>query len=338
MMHLLERKLLVVGLIALSITLTLQGWVGSATIYAPGLRAKRDGAHAAIITNTSPDPRGWHHAGMRGNAIRVGVPFGIEWLARFTGRTPSTLYRMLDTLMLPILLVSLWLLLRAHASDTEALIVMLLIAAALPLTYQLHYFHPWDRVSGVLWLGTIWLIRGRRPWLLAMLLPLGVLVKYDLALVFGLYWLSHVDRHRWRYVSIESLMLAAVGLGTYNALRWWRPNSFEAGYHVSERVAINLAEFLSQPVIWPPLLFFGPICILAAYGWRRASAFERAGVVFAGGFLLLALLTINLAEVRALMPAMLALAPCGSRGVGRLFEPWSQGKAPGGPLDDATPG
>jgi hypothetical protein len=318
-MSLSTLRVALVILVSVCVTLTLQGWVGSATIYSPSLQEKRELAHGSIIANTAPDPRGWHAVGMRGNAIRVGVPFTVEWLAKLTGRGILTLYRVLDTLMLPVLLVGLWLLLRDHAGDDGGLAVMLLVAVSLPLTYQLHFYQPWDRTSAVLWLGAIWLTRNKRGWLLAALLPLCVLVKYDIALVFALYWLAHVGRQHWRTVSLQAFAVAATGLGTYKLLRSWRPNSFEAGYHITERMNINVADLLSHPFIWPPFLFFGPLAVLAALGWRRSTQFERAGVIFAVGFVVLAVLTVNLQEVRALVPALLAMSASSARGFVRLF-------------------
>ena len=59
--------------------------------------------------------------------------------------------------------------------------------AVLPTTYHFFYFHPWDRVSVLVWLGALWCIRERKPLTLALVLAFGMLVKFDLLFVPLLY-------------------------------------------------------------------------------------------------------------------------------------------------------
>jgi hypothetical protein len=313
-------RLVVVTVVSCCLALTLQGWVGSVTIYAPELRVKREHAHAAIVANLPPDSIGWSSWGMRGNAIRVGVPFTVDWLARYTGTSQHSLYRYLDTLLLALLMSLLWLFLRAHGGDAQALTLMLLVACLLPLTYRLHFFQPWDRASSVTWLAGIWLVRANRPLTLAALLPLGVIVKYDVALIFGLYWLAYASVRHWKPAASWTLLLALAGLGTYGVLSMWRPTSFEGGYPLSHQVAVNLTDVVTAPLLWQPLLGLGPLVLLTLLGWHRATRFERAGVGFAACFLGLAFFTVNLQEMRALMPAAFAFCPCAMRGLASAFD------------------
>ena len=64
----------------------------------------------------------------------------------------------------------------------------LYFAPILPLTFALHFYHPYDRASLVAWLLAIWCARARRFWEFSAVAIVAVLIKFDAIVLPGLYF------------------------------------------------------------------------------------------------------------------------------------------------------
>ncbi len=302
-----------------TLTLTMQFWVGEKTIYAPGLVHKRELSHQMLLENRPP-PGGWRSIGANGTNIRVVSVFSVEALHRITGLSVVRCYFILDTVMLFVALVLLLAYLQRLEGGVYALLGVAFVGTVLPLTYQLFYSHPWDRLSLVCWIGLLTLMHARQLVWFAVLLPLAVAVKYDIMLLPGLFVIAEAFRLRRvsQYALGWTIGLLAIGIGTYVALGLLRPGGSEPADMVVQ-LTRNLRVLGEMHLRWPPLLGFALPVVLAALGFGRSTPWARAGVVF--GLLLMVpfALQSNLAEFRAHIPVLILLAPAALTGVRGLM-------------------
>jgi hypothetical protein len=304
---------------ATTLTLMLQFWVGGRTIYGVDVRERVEGAHHAMLINVPPGGDTWAATGSNGVNIRIIPVLLAEMVHRGTGLSIPKSYFLTDSLFL---LVGLLLLLgytRLFTDLSTTLIVVTGIAALLPLTYQLFWFHPWDRVSLVSWILLLWLLFERRLLPFALLLPLAVAVKYDIMLLPGLHMLRSLLESR-RIVVRDWLLgsgLLTVGIGTYMVLRVLRPGGFTPT-SIETQVAKNLAALLEMNVRWPPFLGFALPASLAVLGFRHTDAYGKASALFGALLMIPFALQSNLAEFRAHIPVLLLLIPAISAGLQRL--------------------
>lgn len=152
----------------------------------------------------------------RGRVHRGGGP-------ELSGLPLLKVYHAIDSVALFVALILLFGFLRGWAGRSIATIGVLYVAAILPLTYFLYVFHPWDRVSLVLWLAMLALLRRGRLVPFAIVLAASVAVKYDTVLLPGLYFLAYASRRSWLRVSLTTAALFAVSFGMYAALRFTIP-------------------------------------------------------------------------------------------------------------------
>src|SRR5437773_6978260 len=102
-----RRSLLLMAFAAIS-TLTLQEWVGSATIYSREFENRRTEAHGFVLNNQLPPEGTWSSRGMNGTNIRIGVVYLAAGLHRASGLRLATLYKAIDSvaMVLSTLLLS----------------------------------------------------------------------------------------------------------------------------------------------------------------------------------------------------------------------------------------
>lgn len=306
-----------VVLVAGVATLILQGYVGDKTIYAPELAARRDSIHSFILHNQLPPGRTWEDYGANGSQARVLTVYTAEAVHRSVGVPVQKVYFWLDTLALFISLILLYGFLRSWGSPERALTGVLIAILVLPLTYALHFFHPWDRLSLLIWIGLLSLLRAERLVAFGALLVVGMLVKYDLIFLPGLYFLIHLGSNN-RRVLLTTAALFLVSIGTYLGI------VFAFGSGTGERsigiqVAHNLAQMKEMSIWYPPLLGFAIPGGLALLGWSRGDRFARASAGFALLFCIPLFLLTNFAEIRAQMPVVVLLLPLALAGLDGLL-------------------
>jgi len=301
------------ALLAGVIAIALQAYVGSVTIYADDLQAKRDELHESIVSNRAPRGGTWAAVGASTLNVRIGAVYLAEGVHRVSGLSVSRTYILLDTIFLFATLVALTLYLRHWFDDVLCLVGLLYFAAVLPMTYFLYAFHPWDRPQLLLWILMLAFVRDRRFLALAGCLGVSMVVKFDSILIPAFYFICNLPHRPWRRLMLESAVLGVVAVGGYLALRWSFPAPNEpsrfSGPAIAQLVRYNLSTLLSMNVKYPPLLAFVVPLSLAAPRLFRRERFVVVSVLFAfilGGIWFL---TTHAEEVRAEMVFLVLLLP-----------------------------
>lgn len=242
--------------------------------------------------------------------------YAAESVHRATGIPVQRVYFWLDTVALFASLMVLYGFLRWWASPAQALAGVLITILILPLTYALHSFHPWDRLSLLIWVALLSLLRAERLLLFALLLVIGMLVKYDLVLLPGLYLLTRLPDREPR-VLVTTAALFLVSIGTYLFIVY----AFGAGTgerSIGTQVMHNFEQIRRLKIWYPPLLGFAIPAMLAMAGFSRADRFARGSAGFALLLCIPLFLLSNFAELRAEMPVVVLLLPAGLAGLDRL--------------------
>jgi hypothetical protein len=298
------------------LTVTQQRWVGYYTIYDHALAEKRLALHNAILHNEPPLGKTWREIGANRTNIRILAPYLAEGAHLATGIPVLKVYALLDTVTLFSIFLVLFAYLSAWLPPSFALVGLLYFAFVSTLTYHLHYFQPWDRLSLLCWLvGTI-LIRDNRLIALLVLLPIAITVKWDIIALPGLYWLAYWSRGSHRSVMLRTLALAGVSVVTVFVLT----RAFPGGVEVLEAGTLsrNWSVLVALHLGYPPLLAFGLPLLLAAFGLGSAPRFLRASGLFAVALFVPLVLNSNFAEVRAHMMILVLLLPTALIGLARL--------------------
>jgi hypothetical protein len=185
----------------------------------------------------------------------------------------------------------------------------------LPTTYHFFYFHPWDRVSGLVWLAALWGVRERRPFVLAFVLAVGMLVKFDLLFVPFLYAAATWGAGSRRRTLLITAGLLASTFGVLALATSLRPDAAGAGYlaHAREILAANVADARQSGGAYAPLLL---LLLPAACGVAYRSGptdehprFLRWLAPFALLHLPLYAIASMFREARAMVPLLLVLLP-----------------------------
>lgn len=293
---------------AACITLELQLWIGRSTIYRDELGPRIVASHDAIRANAPPDGKSWTAVGLNSTGIRLGAPLLAEGIRAATGMSIPKAYFVIDTAFLCLGLVLLALYLRGDVGDAAASVGVLLFAAVLPLTYQLFYFHPWDRIGLVSWIALLWLVRERRYLWAALLLPVAVFVKFDVVVLPGLVFLYGLvtERRLTRSTLVATAALGVSGFGTYLLLKALRPGSFEP-FSMTAVMRENWAVFRESMLAYPPILAFAVPVLLVLVGRSALTAWGKACALFAGLLILYYVPKSMFVEFRAQVPVFLIL-------------------------------
>lgn len=320
------RALLLLLLVG-TITLSMQGWVGNATIYSDELRDKREAVHHGIVVNQAPFGGRWSAIGASSVNVRIGAVYLAEAVHRLSGLSVSRTYQLTDTVFLFAALLALPMYLRRWVGDDLCLVGLLYVAATLPLTYFLHAFHPWDRPQLFLWIVMLACVRDRRFVPLLIALAVSMVVKFDSILLPGLWFFVHVTRKDWRRVSVETLALGVVAVGTYALLKWRLPEpDAPARFSLPAMlvwVQSNIATARSMNVRYPPLLAFTVPVLLAAVGLGRRDRFVVGSVLFGAVMVGVWGLTTHFEEVRAEMALLVLVLPAALLSTRELLGPGS---------------
>ena len=309
------------------LTLTNQVWIGGMTIYPDNRVKERQQLHTAILSNRLPDGvKTWAALGANGLNIRILTVWSAEALHRATGQPLEQCYWAIETCALLTCCLLLFALLEACAGATIALSGLLYFGAILPLTYLFHYYHPWDKPSLAAWIAALICARQRRWVRLAVVLVIGVLIKYDIV-VFPLLVLFS-ERRRMGLSKSASLTFALLALtgSVFVLLRWAFPGGFEPR-PVLPQVLENLRVIREYSIQFPPFLALAIPATLAAIGFSRADDFAKAGVQLAAIVAAVFFLQVNFVEFRTEGQLLPLLLPASVFGVRRLLGPTGEGVA-----------
>ena len=320
-----QAWLLAIAISAIA-TLTNQGWVGPKTIYADDLEPARTRLHNAILTNTlPPGVDSWSSVGANSFNARLLVAWLAEGVHRLTGASLSRSYFFVETVSVFVCCLLLFVLIDSYAGPLFGIAALLYYASVLPLTYFLHYFHPWDKLSLAAWIAAMYFVLRERWFLLGVTLTLGMLIKFDIV-VFPLFVLLVEYRRRgWRYAWSKAALYLALTVAIYAFMQRQLPGGSEPR-PVVDHVLHNLRDMQSYTVKYPPLLGLGVVAVMAALGYRTGDGFARAGVELGVVVALILFVQTNFIEFRAEGPLLVLLLPAAIAGLRRHL-PWPPEKA-----------
>lgn len=303
------RALLLLMALSGSLTLILQRWVGGATLYQQSLSDQREMFHKAILLNRIPPPyTSWQQVGAQRLNVRIATVYFAEFVHRLTKLNVLRVYELIDTVALFFLFLLLFVYLQETSPAIYALTGLLYVAAILPLTYFLVIFAPWDRVSLVCWIALVMLLRSQRLVAFTVLLAISITVKFDTIVLPGLYFLAHITLGNWPRIVLRSIAMFGVGVAVLMGLRILLPGGF-GDRTVVTQLQINLHNFRSTPLSYPPLLVFVVPLILAFMGLRWSDHFSRISACFGVLLFVPFLLATMFIEVRAQMPVLVLVLP-----------------------------
>jgi len=312
------------------LTIGMQKWIGDVSIYSPELEQKRETMHQAILHNTIPEGyTSWNSVGAGGTNIRIGVVYLADIINQYAKIDILKTYKLLDSFFLFLSIPFLLLYLRLFAPVQYAITGTLFFCLVLPLTYFLHAFHPWDRMSLFLWIILLILIERDQFVFFAILLTASILIKYDTIFLPVLYFLRNYKYQTIRtlaksfalflviclelYIliivrSIEGSDIVVPGLGSTNI----------SGF--LDTATKNITVAFQQIYSYPPLLTFTLPLFLAGFGWKRASTEIRYYLLFSFFLLGVIITRVNFIEVRAELPALILILPMSLLGYQWLLE------------------
>lgn len=299
-------------------TLSNQMWVGRVTIYRDDRESARQRVHEAIIKNQlPPGAESWSALGANRSNIRLAVVWTAELLQRATGQSLANCYFVIESLGLLLCCLLLYWLLETCCGAPLAVAGLLYFGTVLSLTYVLHYFHPWDRPALVVWLASLLCAYYRRWLLLALLLLVGMTIKFDI-LVFPLFvFLLERRRSDVRTALLTAGVFAAITGMAFVLLNWLVPGGFEWS-NLSARIFRNFGHLASYNLRHPVLLALTIPVALAAWGYRYADDFARSAAEFALILSGIFFLQTNFVEIRQQVPVLVLLMPAAAAAVRRL--------------------
>src|SRR5437867_8696988 len=272
------RPILLV-LVAATLTVLLQSWVGDNTIYSPDSAGTRVEFHNAILKNEPPRGGSWRNAGLYGLKGRVFTVYLAEVVHRSTALSIGKTYFFIDSVALFSIFVLLCFFCRRWVSEPYCVIGMLFFGCVAVLTYRLHVFQPWDRLSLLSWMVMIILIWEDRLVLLALLLPIVMTIKWDVGVLPVLYGLTHASRENGRRVALATGGLGALALATFVALNTAFPGGFDVKRPIAAQLALNWGHFTVYKIAYPSLLAFIVPLVLATFAVRDADRRVRAAAL-----------------------------------------------------------
>ncbi len=267
------------------LTVILQAWVGGVTIYR-GKDSERLLLHSAILAGTPPEGRTWEDLGAVGTQLRVFTVFFAESLSKILDFPVLQVYLCLDTLCLFMVLLGFFAYLRYWFSIEYALIGLLFFSVVSILSYHFFYFHPWDRVSQLCWLGLLFLLRSERYFTLAVLLVFTIFVKHDTLPFPLLMFFVTFRRAAWKTSLFRSFVFAVLVYAAYQVLLlcFYEVSASSPLVNTDKLFSvwkINLYHFKQLWIAYPPFLLFGLVGFLAFPQLFSRDRFLR-GTLFYG--------------------------------------------------------
>jgi hypothetical protein len=305
------------------ISISMQHWIGKATIYNNKFEERSLKLHYAILNNKSPDGYTWFSfRASNSNNIRISIVMFAEFIHLITGSSINHIYFFIDTISIFFIIILLFAYLKKWFDDQSCILGVLYFCIVLPLTYLFHCCHPWDRPSLLVWIILIYLLREERMIAFSILLSLSVTIKFDTVLLPGLYFLYKIDRENWQRTIVVTGILLFLSFGTYYFLLLMFPAESSAGLgfdRIFWQIKTNLTHLYYRKFCYPPFLGFCIPIILAFYGFNLKNRFHKACVIFGLGLIIPWFLFSNLQEIRAEMMLLVLLLPSSILGLKKIL-------------------
>jgi hypothetical protein len=257
--------------------------------------------HRAILTGTAEEP----------NAYRILVPAVLDPMIKVAARLMpyedafARVYALYYLLALTLTFLTMFRYLGLWFSEDHSLVGALLIAATINIALRYHFFQPWSFLEPILMtVGLQWIVR-RRQVAFAWLVAVATLNRETAVMLVMLYMVTSVRDRRslaWAlvYLSIWLGLLAGLRLA-FDAV----PASLTVRHIWQTNTRPEQLELTAKHLA----LFFGPLWIFAALGYRRAPLFLRRSALVFIPYGALVLLYGLWWEVRLLMPMYPVLMP-----------------------------
>ncbi|MDG2384169.1 MAG: hypothetical protein P8N76_21040 [Pirellulaceae bacterium] len=311
----------VLAFMCLAIAITNTYYVGDATIYREDKQAENRAFHNNLLYNQLPEG-GWEAHGANGTNCRIFAIYLAETVHRYSGVDILRIYRSMDLIFIALTLFLSFFFFRSLVTTSTAIIGILYLGWILPLTYAFHVFHPWDRIGWFAWLLAIFAIRKDKPYLLAIIVVLGVTIKMDLLAVAGLYFLVYLNRTNWKRVTLTTAVISLMGIATLAFLSHCLPGGVDTDrvFTLIGWMKNNYWVLCKHPIDHPAFLAFPTIFCVALMGLRSRNRFAIAS--FSYGLFLLSYIakSNNFIEIRAQMGFVLLLLPLALIGLDRIFQ------------------
>jgi len=298
-------------------TLILQR-IGRETIYQPRFEESRLEFHNLLLQNRLPEGDDFNTAN-----IRLFTVLLADRLSKLTGISLHITYIAIDTVCLFTIIILLYGFLRKWFSRVYGAIGVLYFTTVVPLTYLFHYYHPWDRISLVVWIVMLYFLREKQILAFSLMLSLSVIIKFDSLFVPLLYFLYFVTRSNWQRIALNTIGLFVLTFGIYHSLRYFIPGGFEERsieIVISQIIhnwdVILQTFFFLHPVF---LAFAIPVALFILYH-KNMDRFVLAAALFGCSLFIPFYLFSNFLEVRAHMPVMVLILPAGLMGLHALLE------------------
>jgi len=321
----LAKPLLLVAF-AFVITMVLQGWVGRHTIYEDSLNELRLEFHNAILEDKLPEwYPAWATPGSNATTARVFVVFLADLIHQITGLDLNRIYWLIDSTCLFAIIIALLTYLKKWFDNLYCTIGVLYFCSILPLTYFLYDFHPWDRLSLLVWIFLLYLIREEKIVAFVGVLAISITIKADTVLLPGLYFLYRISREHWQKTSVTTLFMFTVSFGVYFLLLYMRPGGTDSGIYeqVLIQVKRNFGDMLGYHLKYPPFLGLSIPVLLAFLGLRskEKDRFALACTIFAFALVVPSFLFARFVEFRLLMPVLVLMLPSSLLGLKLILQP-----------------
>ena len=324
-------RLLLLMWILGSLTVALQAYVGHSTLYSTELQDRRAELHRAILLNEAPGGGHWDAVGAKSMYLRIGAVYLAEAIHKLTHLELSTVYLLIDTVFLFAAVLALFFYLRKWLSDTYCVIGVLYFCSVLPLTYFLHYFHPYDRIQLATWILLIYLTRERRLILLGASLAISVAIKFDTLALPAFYFLAYARLENWRRVGVETIGLFAIAFSVYTALVLAFPAPLDQSRlniaMMAYTVKQNIVDMIAKNIAFPPLLGYAAPLILSFVHLATRDRFLRASVWFACTLAIIFFVFTLYQEIRAQLVILVLIMPAALLTVRSILETRTQGDA-----------
>jgi hypothetical protein len=312
------------------LTTSLQHWVGQSTIYSEKYASIRPKVHDLLVRRTGETAdNNLRDLESFGNERRVVIPWIAEGLVRLVGNRETSLpaiYYYMDYLFLYLSFLAFWFYLRRWFDQVYCLLGLSFLAVVFITTYHLHFFHPWDRPTFLLWIILAMLVRDDRMLIYLPVLALTLCTKFTACLfpVFYLMvnakrgWLS-LNRRVWSMVAVQAgVILACNFLLNYLSIT---PAEKLVGTYLSlmeDIFRMDLYFFSLYMFAHPAFLMFICPVFLIPWRWKELDHFMRSSALFGGGVLLVHLCFSYFVESRALAVALVFLIPPAMRSLEKM--------------------
>lgn len=319
---------LVLAFFCLALAIINTYYVGDLAIYQDANARSQLAVHDSILNNTTPDG-GWSANSMNGVNVRVTAIYLAEAIHDVLRIEVGRAYRLMDLVFVAITFFLAFFFFRSFTSTSSALIGLMYLGCIFPMTYAFHNVHPWDRIGWLTWLLAIWAVKVDRPFALAVVLVVGITIKYDILALAGLYFLVWVDRVNWKRVTATTTVVSLLGIATFALLVYLRPGGFDVERTTSliSRVRLLYWELCGHPISHPALLALTPLILLAPMGFQNRNRFAIMSFLYGIFLLLLVAWSAVFKEIRAQMGIILLLMPLVLIALDRIFRTEYQRRA-----------